>query len=62
MVIKQKNIKIRKALKEHDIPQWMLAEHLGVSEFTLIRKMRHELPENEQQKMISIIEELTVTE
>lgn len=49
------NEKIRTALKERKMHQWELAERLGVSEPTLTRWMRHELPEAKQKEIISII-------
>ena len=46
---------IRNALRERCMYQWQLAELLGVSEPTLIRWMRHELPEEKQEEIVSII-------
>ena len=39
--------------------QWQVADKLGVSEMTLVRKLRYELPEEEQQKIFSIIDEIS---
>lgn len=50
------NEKIRTALKERKMHQWELAERLGVSEPTLTRWMRHELSEEEQDRIVSVIE------
>lgn len=52
-----KNKLIRDALAKHDYKQWELAEIMGISEFSLSRKMRHELPEEEQKEIVSKIEE-----
>lgn len=49
------NKKIRSALSEANIPQWKLAELMGISEFTLSRKLRHELPETEQKRIADLI-------
>ena len=49
------NEAVRKALKEHHIRQWQLAIMLGVSEATIYRKMRTELPLDEQKKLIDLI-------
>ena len=49
------NIEIRNALKERRIYNYELAEMLGISEFTLSRKLRKELPEEEKQKILCII-------
>lgn len=51
------NEKIRTALKERKMHQWELAERLGVSEPTFTRWMRHELPEEEQDRIVSVIRE-----
>lgn len=52
-----KNLKIRKALIEAGLKNYQLAHLMGISEFTLSRKLRTELPEVEQKKIIAIIEE-----
>lgn len=55
-----KNLDIRKKLKEANIKQWELADKLIISEMTLVRKLRYELPEVEKQKIFSVIEEIAV--
>jgi len=57
-----KNLDIRRKLKEAKIMQWQLADKLGVSEMTLIRKLRYELTEEEKQKIFTIIKELEAEE
>ena len=52
------NLEIRKKLRQADILQWQLAEKMGIAEMTLCRKLRRELPEEEQQKIFKIIDEL----
>lgn len=51
------NLKIRNALKKAGIKQWELADLLGCAESTLCIKLRRELPDEEQQRIISIINE-----
>lgn len=51
------NLPIRMALMEKRMRQWELAELMGISEFTLSRILRKELPEEEQQKIITVIRE-----
>ena len=46
---------IRKALKDSGIKQWELSEMLGISEFTLSRKMRNELPQEEKERILNLI-------
>lgn len=50
------NQTIRAALSKHDLKQWQLAELLNMNEFSLSRKLRHELPEDEQRQIVSLIE------
>lgn len=50
------NERIREALESNAMRQWELAERLGVSEFTLTRRLRRELPENEQARILALIE------
>lgn len=52
------NLEIRRKLKETKVMQWQVADKLGVSEMTLVRKLRYELPEAEKQKIYSVIEEI----
>lgn len=54
------NLEIRRKLKETKVMQWQVADKLGVSEMTLVRKLRYELPEAEKQKIFSVIEEISV--
>ena len=53
-----RNIEIKNKLKESKIFQWELAERMEISEMTLVRKLRKELPNDEKQKIFSIIKEL----
>lgn len=51
-----KNEVIRKVLKDSGMKQWELAEKLGISEFTLSRKLRNELPQEEQERLLNLIQ------
>ena len=51
------NSKLKEILKKNHLTQWELADILGVHENTLCRKLRRELSQEEQQKIIAIIEE-----
>ena len=51
----QNNTIIRRALFDAGMRQWQLAELLGITEFTLSRKLRHELPEEEQTRIVNLI-------
>lgn len=53
-----RNADIKNKLKEAKIFQWQLADKLLISEMSLVRKLRYELPQEEKQKLLKIIEEL----
>ena len=50
-----KNLNIRNVLIQNNMKQWQLADHLGISEYTLCKKLRRELPEQEQKRIIEVI-------
>ena len=50
-----KNRAIRDAAKEYGVKLWEIAEELGINDGNLSRKLRHELPDEEQEKIIVII-------
>jgi len=50
------NLKIRVAMISNNVKQWEVAELLKVSEPSLSRMLRHELPEEEQDRIINLIE------
>jgi len=52
------NEDMRRYAKFRGVPQWKIAEYLGISEPTLGRKWRHELPQEEKQKYIHLIDEI----
>jgi len=52
------NQDIREKAKAARIPLWRVAEALGVSEPTIIRTLRHELPEADKTHVLAIIAEL----
>jgi len=51
------NERIRIALLVNGIKQWELAKMLGVSEMTIVRRLRDEMPEEEQGRIVNLIEE-----
>ena len=54
-----KNKEIREAAKAARVTLWRVAEKLGICDSQLSRKLRHELPEAEKQKILQIIEQLS---
>lgn len=54
---RRNNMIIRAALLETGMKQWELAELLGCSEYTLCRKLRHEMDEAKQREIAEKIRE-----
>lgn len=53
-----KNVKIREAAKQAGVYLWEVAERWGCNDGNFSRKLRRELPEDEQEKILAIIEEV----
>lgn len=49
------NLEIRQELKKRRMYNYELAELLGITEWTLSRKLRKELPEEEKQHILQVI-------
>ena len=56
------NKDIRTAAFANGVRLWQVAAELGVSDFTLSRKLRYELPTEEKEKILDIIENLSAGE
>ena len=52
-----KNTLIKSELTKRNMKQWELAEIMNMNEFSLSRKLRHDLPEEEQRQIVSLIKE-----
>lgn len=52
------NKEIREAAKYTGVFLWQIAERLGINDGNFSRKLRRELPEDEQKKIMAIIDEL----
>ena len=52
------NMKIREEAKQAGVYLWEIAERWGCNDGNFSRKLRRELPEDEQEKIIAIIEEV----
>lgn len=52
------NICVREAAKKNKVTLWAVADYLGISEATMTRKLRRELPDAEQAQLIEIIKSL----
>lgn len=53
------NKEIRCALVNNGIKQYVLADHLGITETSLSKKLRRELPEEEKERILAAIDRLT---
>lgn len=52
------NNDIRNEAKKVGVMFWQIADSLNISEATFTRMMRHDLPEEKKQEILSIIENL----
>lgn len=52
------NQEIRNAAKKKGVKMWEIAEVYGINDGNFSRKLRHELPEGEKNKILAIIDEL----
>lgn len=55
---KRANQDIRDMLKDNGLTQWDLCKALELSEMTLYRRLRDELPEDQKQEYMKVIEGL----
>lgn len=54
----QANMKIREAAKTAGVHLWQVAMIYGINDSNFSRKLRTELPEKEQEKILNIIDTL----
>ena len=52
------NTEIKKQLRDQRIPQWRLAEAVGISENTMIRWMRHPLQGDQERRVREALDRL----
>lgn len=52
------NQDIRSAAKNNQVCLWEIAEKLNISEPTITRRFRRELPADEKQRVLTIIDEI----
>lgn len=53
------NTDLRKSAKDKGVALWQIADKLNISEPTMTRKLRRELPAAEKAKIMSIIDDLS---
>lgn len=52
------NDEIRAEALQRKVPLWQIAEKLGIADTTFSRKLRHELPNEEKQRVMEAIREI----
>ena len=50
-----KNVEIRSSAKSAGVKMWQIAEELHIQDSAFSRKLRHELPMEEKEKILTII-------
>lgn len=58
-IMEKTNLKVRLAAREAGVHQWEIAEALGIGEGSFCRRMRHELPEAEQARILETINDIS---
>lgn len=53
-----KNVQIRTAMRVSDVKQWEVAEQLGISEVTVCRWLRTELPDDKKRQILQAISDV----
>lgn len=53
------NKEIRQYAAKNNVRLWQIAERLGINDGNFSRKLRKELPQEEQEKIRAIIDDLT---
>lgn len=56
--MKKANICIRSNAKQAKVPLWAIADKLNLSEVAFLRHLRYELPDEEKERIRTIIVEL----
>ncbi len=56
------NSEIRNKMREMRITVWMIADAEHVHENTVLRRLRHELPDSEKARILALIDDLASKE
>ena len=54
--LRKNNLIVRRTIEKHGMYQWQAAEKCGMTEDGFSRKLRHELPISEQERIVMLIE------
>lgn len=52
------NCRFKTARRMYDVPTWKIAKAIGCHENTLYRRLREQLPEEEEDELIRVIERI----
>lgn len=52
------NNELRQKARSCGVPLWMIAVELGISEPTMTRRLRRELPAKEKEKLLAVVANL----
>ena len=52
------NLELRTRMFALQVRHWQLAEALGISEYSLSRRLRHELPPDQMQEALAAVERI----
>ena len=55
-----KNDKIRRYAQNNKVKLWEVSDKLGITDTSLSKKLRYELPEQETNRIISIIDKIVL--
>ena len=56
----ERNKEIRTAIKSAGLRHWQLADALKISEGTLVRRLRHELPDKEKATILNAVDAIAL--
>jgi len=56
--VQMRNMDIRNAVLNNGVKFYQIAEKLGISDAALSKRLRNELPEEEKQKILNLINEI----
>lgn len=57
-MLNSRNREIKDYIKNKNVPFWMVAEQLGITDSSFSRLLRYQLTEEKRQQIISITDEL----
>ena len=52
------NAVVKETMRINKVKQWMVADEIGCSEYTLIRWLRHKLPDDKRQLVLDAIDRI----